>query len=433
MTLEQSPTGRQAPSVDSPLRRVARGLGRRLVTLGAVEPDGVDLSAVKSADVALYFADFPAKLYQLNQWLPVFEAEHTRPTIVVLRQVEAYNELKGRTSLPLVLVPRYEDLMALYDRAGFRAVVYVNNGWTNFQSLSFQQAVHIHVNHGESDKICMVSNQAKAYDRVFVAGEAAVRRHEAALAWFDTSRLVRVGRPQLDLDVPSPLSTHPGPTITYAPTWEGEDEANNYTSVDVFGPQIIEAALAQPGARVIYKPHPRVGSSAVAAVRSAHDRIVGLIRHAAQSDPATGHEVLVSGDILGVIRGTDMMISDVSSVTLDHLYLSPDAPLLLTDRRSNREQLRHDAPVSSAVHVIDAASLDSLTQDITRALEDDPLRAARLEMREFYFDGIAAGESTTRFWSAVDSAIQEHDEALQDLRRVRTTTDSSSVEAREGS
>ena len=125
--------------------------------------------------------------------------------------------------------------MALYDRADFHAVVYVNNGWTNFQSLSFQQAVHIHVNHGESDKICMVSNQAKAYDKVFVAGEAAVRRHAAALAWFDPAHLVRVGRPQLDLPVAPAVPPFGGPTITYAPTWEGEDDANNYTSVDRFG------------------------------------------------------------------------------------------------------------------------------------------------------------------------------------------------------
>ncbi len=102
---------------------------------------------------------------------------------------------KGRTSLRVVLVPRYENLMALLDRADFRAVVYVNNGWTNFQALSFQRAVHVHVNHGESDKICMVSNQAKAYDKVFVAGQAAVDRHRAAIAWFDSSHLVRVGRP----------------------------------------------------------------------------------------------------------------------------------------------------------------------------------------------------------------------------------------------
>ena len=168
--------------------------------------------------------------------------------------------------------------MALYDRAGFHAVVYVNNGWTNFQSLAFQQAVHIHVNHGESDKICMVSNQAKAYDKVFVAGEAAVRRHAAALAWFDPTHLIRVGRPQLDLPVAAALPVHDGPTITYAPTWEGEDDANNYTSVDRYGPRIVAAALAQPGSRVVYKPHPRVPESDDPAVAAGHAAILKLMQ-----------------------------------------------------------------------------------------------------------------------------------------------------------
>ena len=172
-------------------KRAARGLARRMREFGQVEPDGFDLGDVPSADVALYFADGPTKLYQLTQWLPVFESADDVRTIVVVRHIETYKELLGMTSLRVLLVPRYEILMALYDRADFHAVVYVNNGWTNFQSLSFQQAVHLHVNHGESDKICMVSNQAKAYDKVFVAGEAAVRRHEAALAWFEATPAVR--------------------------------------------------------------------------------------------------------------------------------------------------------------------------------------------------------------------------------------------------
>ena len=131
---------------------------------GRVEPEGFELENVPSADVALYFPDAPPKLYQLIQWLPIFEANTDVRTIVVMRNFESYNIVKDLTSLRTILVPRYEDMMAMYDRADFKAVVYVNNGWTNFQSLAFQQAVHIHVNHGESDKICMVSNQAKAYD-----------------------------------------------------------------------------------------------------------------------------------------------------------------------------------------------------------------------------------------------------------------------------
>ncbi len=408
-----------ASSLSLQAKRIARGLSRRLRDFGEVDPEGFDLDAVPSAEIALYFADGLPKLYQLTQWLPVLEASTEFTTIVVVRQVEVYQALQNITSLKVLLVPTYEHLMAMYDRANFRAVVYVNNGWTNFQSLAYQQAVHVHVNHGESDKICMVSNQAKAYDRVFVAGEAAVRRHRAALAWFDLQRLARVGRPQLDLAVPSPLAPRSGPTITYAPTWEGEDEANNYSSLDLYGTRIVEAALAQPDARVIYKPHPRIPQSESPEIRRVHRRIVGLIEQAAQRDPARGHRALIDGDVLGVIRGTDLMIADVSSVTLDHLYLRPDAPIILCDRRANRAQLVLDAPLAQAVHVLDADSIDTLAEDIRALLAADTQREARDAMRDLYFDGLAPGESTTRFWDAVRASIEQHDAAVGDLSRVR--------------
>lgn len=410
-------------SLSSKAKWAARGLANRLRTFAEVQPEGFSLDNVPRADVALYFADMPSKLYQLAQWLPVFEQHDDVTTIVVLRNVETYNALRGRTSLRTLLVPRYEDLMALYDRADFHAVVYVNNGWTNFQSLSFQQAVHVHVNHGESDKICMVSNQAKAYDKVFVAGEAAVQRHAAALAWFDPSHLVRVGRPQLDLDVRSPLPASDGPTITYAPTWEGEDDANNYTSVDVYGVAIVEAALAQPGARVVYKPHPRVASSSDPGMRTAHEAIVQRLERAQRETPQRGHAVLMSADVLGVIRSTDLLIADVSSVTLDHLYLRPQAPIVLCDRRSHRAQLLTDAPLASAVHVLDRTSLSTLGDDLRSLLADDPQREQREQMRDFYFDRLAPGESTTRFWTELTRAMAEHDAALGNLSRVRTITE----------
>jgi len=337
----------------------------------------------------------------------------------VVRHIETYRALLGITSLRVLLVPRYEILMALYDRADFHAVIYVNNGWTNFQSLSFQQAVHIHVNHGESDKICMVSNQAKAYDKVFVAGEAAVRRHAAALAWFDPTHLVRVGRPQLDLPVPSAVSAFDGSTITYAPTWEGEDDANNYTSVDRYGARIIAAALAQPGARVLYKPHPRVAISDDAGVSKGHQQILRLMDQAIASDPARGHAVLMTADVLGVIRDTDVMIADVSSVSLDHLYLRPDSPLALTDRRTDRARLLEDAPVASGAYIVDESTIGTLGPDLASILADDHLHAKRYELRDFYFGGLAAGQSTEHFWAELKDAIRHHDAALRELSRVR--------------
>lgn len=388
--------------------------------LGQVEPEGFDLNDIPRADVALYFPDGPPKLYQLTQWLPVFEANKAITTLVIVRQVEAYDALTGRTSLRVILVPRYENLMALLDRADFHAVVYVNNGWTNFQALSFQRAVHIHVNHGESDKICMVSNQAKAYDKVFVAGEAAVRRHRAALAWFDESHLVRVGRPQLDLDIPAALSPSERTTITYAPTWEGEDEANNYSSVDCYGVRIIESALAQTNVRVVYKPHPRVVDAVDNGIRRGHQAIVAAINAATAADPTAGHEVLLDANMLGVIRSTDLLIADVSSVTLDHLYLRPHAPIVLTDRRNDREALIAESPIASASHIVDESTIDSLTSDLALIISTDDQAEARTHVRNLYFDNLEPGESTERFWQELQRAIHEHDQALGSLSRVRT-------------
>ena len=401
-------------------KRAARSLSRRMREFGQVQPEGFDLSNVPSADVALYFPDAPPKLYQLIQWLPIFEANKDVRTIVVMRNFDSYNIVKDLTPLKTILVPRYEDMMAMYDRADFKAVVYVNNGWTNFQSLSFQQAVHVHVNHGESDKICMVSNQAKAYDRVFVAGTAAVKRHEAAIAWFDLSHLVRVGRPQLDLGGKPLLAPSSRVTITYAPTWEGEDAANNYTSVDLYGEAIIAAALAQPNARVIYKPHPRVSISEDEVVLRKHEAIVAAMKAAQSADPSAGHQVLETGDMLDVIRDTDVMIADVSSVSLDHLYLRPQAPLFITDRRNDRDLLAADAPVSTASYVVDASSIAQLQATLAEVIASDSKREERLSMRDYYFDGLGPGESTARFWTELNNAIESHHEAMSQLSRVRT-------------
>jgi hypothetical protein len=399
-------------------KRIARGLARRMREYGAAEPDGFDLDNIPDADVALYFADQPAKLYQLTQWLPIFEQRGDLTTIVVVRNVESYQELINITNLQVLLVPRYENLMALYDRASFHAVIYVNNGWTNFQSLSFQQAVHIHVNHGESDKICMVSNQAKAYDKVFVAGQAAIDRHNAAIAWFDHSHLVPVGRPQLDLVVQNPLPATALKTITYAPTWEGEDEANNYTSVDLYGVAIAQAAINTLGARFIYKPHPRVANSDDPVVKAQHKEIVQLIKSAGSE-----HLYVAKGDILGILPETDLLIADVSSVTLDSLYLSPSAPILLTDRRSDPQQLLLDSPVASACTIIDESTKEEISEAIENCLSEDTLSEKRVAMRTYYFGDLDKGASTEKFWQELSTAIREHDIALQGLHRLRSVNE----------
>jgi hypothetical protein len=388
-------------------RKKADETHRLLDTPRGPRPAGYPPGRPVAGEIAVYFADDPRKLYQLRQWLPVFELldEH-HPVTIITRHEATYREL-ATTRLSLVLAPAFPDLVDLYEKSDFKVAVYVNNSVHNFHSLTQRRMLHIHVNHGESDKVCMVSNQVKAYDRVFVAGDNAIRRHRAALISFDESKLITVGRPQLDLR-PYPLLEPTGqPTILYAPTWEGENQSNNYTSVDVFGRAIVDAALDVPDARLVYKPHPRVAMSPLPKVAAAHQEIVRTIEARKE-----GHRVLTTGDILAVFPGCDLMITDVSSVGLDFLYLRADKPLFIADRYTDRDRLHDAAPISRCADVIDETTIATLTETLGQRLEHDRYRAERHHTRVGYFGDLEPGESTTRFLAAIDDAIATRDRQL---------------------
>lgn len=365
--------------------------------------------------VIAYFADDVTRTYQLVQWLPVLElldAQH--PVGIVVRDPDSAILLRRRTTLPVFLAPSFPELTELYAALDARVVLYCNNSMLNFQSLLDGRKLHVHVNHGESDKQSMASNNAKAYDRVFVAGEAAVQRHAAGLLLFDTGRLVRTGRPQLDLRPEPLLAPSPRRTVLYAPTWEGDAEYNDYTSVDVFGVAIARAVLAVPDARLVYKPHPKVTTSRTPAVRDAHRAILALVADADRRDPEARHEAVTTGDILAVIPDCDAMVTDVSSVGLDWLYLRTERPIFLTDRHHDAERLRQEVPVSRCADVVDGTVLPDLTALLTARLEHDEHHLARVAMRHHYFDDLQVGDSTVRFLDAVGELVELRDALLGD-------------------
>lgn len=401
----------------NPVTRLFRVLRRKVRTLWRLvfPPELVPFTtqSAQGHSVAAFFADPPSKIYQIAQWLPVFEKApaHLRP-LIVTRHAATTEELQKITSLTVIHARTYDLLMQLLELSHFKALIYVNNSYQNFQTLAYQRAVHIHVNHGESDKISMVSNQSKAYDKVFVAGAAAKDRYLSAVAWVDEEKLIPVGRPQLDLETTPILEKSSLKTITYAPTWEGEDEANNYTSMDCYGTAIIDAALQQKNCRVIYKPHPRILDSKDPLINSAHKYIVQKLSRGE-------HEVHLTGDVLSVLKDTDLLISDISSVTLDYLYLRPSGAIFLTDRRSNRELLIADSPVAKAAYIIESSTVAVLAQSIEKVLDRDELFENRQEVCRYYFGGIAAGESTAAFYRELERSIAEHDLAVAQLSRSR--------------
>jgi hypothetical protein len=363
-------------------------------------------------EVVAHFPDDPTRAYQLLQWLPVLELLEHR-TCVVTRQEDSAALLRELTSLPVLLAPSFSELTALYDALAAKVVLYCNNSPLNFQSLLDARMLHVHIGHGESDKQSMASNNAKAYDRVFVAGEAAVQRHVTGLLDYDDSRLVRIGRPQLDLSRAPLLEPSPRRTVLYAPTWEGDAAYNDYTSIVRYGVPIVRAALAVPDVRVAYKPHPKVVTSTRPAVREANEAVLAELTAGTERTPDAGHRAVLEGDILALMGQCDLMVTDVSSVGLDWLYLRTDKPLLVADPHQDAERLRRDAAVSRCADVVDDTTLASLTSLIAARLDHDTHHLARVAMRRHYFDDTAYGESTARFRDEVAAVVDLRDRLVE--------------------
>lgn len=375
---------------------------------GAVEFSNVQIAG----EIVVYFADDVSRLYQMEQWLPIFETLNERHKILIICRVEpAFHALRRMTSMSMLYLRQLRDLNTVLQGNDFKLALYVNNGSLNFHPLMFSTLLHVHLNHGESDKISMASNQAKAYDQVFVAGQAAVDRYLRNLINFDGGNLVEVGRPQLDVDYPRVLKPSPRPTVLYAPTWEGDRDEMNYTSLDRYGVQIVRQLLAAEAYRVVYKPHPRVADLG-ASTEEAHNAIVAAIRTSKKSEPDVRHTVEMNASILSVIQDCDAMVSDVSSVALDFLYQATDKPLFLTDRHDNRPALLNSSPLAAGAYVIDSETLPKFSTMLADALAVDPQRDERYRMRGYYFGDLEPGQSTQRFLEAIEDAIALRDKAM---------------------
>ncbi|MFK0118394.1 hypothetical protein [Streptomyces sp. NPDC090994] len=243
--------------------------------------------------VGLYFSGGASSAYQANMWLEPLARLGERP-VVVLRERFMVQKLAA-TDLPVVCLPKVSTLMRL-EHSTLQVLIHPSNSGKTSQVLRIPTIKHAFVNHGESDKLSSCNPYAKAYDEVWVAGPAARERYALAEVGVEDKDVVEIGRPQLDAVRPyAGPPAGPYTTVLYAPTWEGWDGNPGNTSVIAAGENLVRALLADPGVRLLYKPHPLTGTVDPRA-RAADLRIRELIRAANQERPAqrpTGGNELV--------------------------------------------------------------------------------------------------------------------------------------------
>ncbi|WP_425552438.1 hypothetical protein [Glutamicibacter nicotianae] len=166
--------------------------------------------------VALHFPDEMVNAYQLRQWYePLVALAEFVPVVILVRSPETALSLREECPLPIHYAPAVDDMERLMHSQDLRVVFYVNQNIRNFQALRFNGPNHVFICHGESEKAYMWSNQLKAYDYVFSAGEAAKDRLAKHLRNFDPSERCRlIGRPQIDVNYTPPVTVNsPSPDV----------------------------------------------------------------------------------------------------------------------------------------------------------------------------------------------------------------------------
>jgi hypothetical protein len=398
-------------------RRARAQLARRLPSIDKPVPGSVQ--------VAVYFADTRVNLYQIRQWYaPLAELAKTRSVAIIARSPGTMLTLLDESPVPVVYLRKVVELEDFVESQNIKIVFYVNQNTKNFQMFRYGRMWHVFINHGESDKMYMTTNQFKAYDYSFIAGEAARERLARKLWDFDLDRrAIQIGRPQADhfagvLPYPDDDRT----VVLYAPTWEGDRESAAYGSIATHGVPLVEALLATGAHRVVYRPHPRSGVLDPA-YRAANESIIAAIAAANASDPAA-HHIFDDGPQLDwQLAGADVAITDVSAMVYDRL--ATGKPLIVARPASPRADVDETGYLGDCEWLTEQNAGD-IVDIVDRVQHSEEARTKLNFWVERHFGDTTPGAATARFHGAVERLVTEweHHAALHAADVSRRETDS---------
>ncbi len=358
---------------------------------------------------ALPYAGRSGGPWQLRMWEPYLLRSGERNVIVNLHEkyverilTEGEAPLRspllqlgsgGTADLGDVMVP------------SLKAFFYVQNAQTNSRFMARREVTHVWLNHGDSDKPANYNPRHADYDVLVVCGQAGIDRYANHGIHVDPDKFEVLGRPQAWQveSVRSPIETLEQPTVLYAPTWHGLEEAVNFSSLER-GPEIV-AALLERGARVVFRPHPlsyrwRRRRAVAMQIR----RTLKAHRDAGGPGHVFGNRADVQWSVADCVNASDALISDVSSVVSD--WLQSEKPYCMTAMRSGVEEFRAEYPIAQTAYVLrgDLENLDEVLDDL---LLKDPLREARVARKRYVLGDFEGEQSAAAFAAFVRRVVRE--------------------------
>jgi hypothetical protein len=359
--------------------------------------------------IAVYFADGAVNMYQMRQWYrPLAELAKRWPVVVLARSATGAERLLEEDAPPVAFVPTVRDLERFIATQDIRIVLYVNQNTRNFQMFRYGRRWHVFINHGESDKMYMTTNQYKAYDFALIAGQAARDRLSRTLWDYDLdARTIEIGRPQADhYSGTLPYTPDERRVVLYAPTWEGDRPSAHYGSIASHGETLVARLLATGQHRLIYRPHPRSGV-VDDEYGAAHRRILAAIAQANASDPGAQH-VYDDGPELGwQLAAADVAVVDISAMVYDRL--AAGKPLLITRPADERASIDTTGYLS-ACEWLTADGAADIVQEVERVAADEEAVARLRTWVQRYFGDTSPGVATAKFHGAIEQLMQRWDE-----------------------
>lgn len=352
-------------------------------------------------EVVLHLSGPLGSAYQVNTWLESLEALDRR-VLVVLRDAALFDTI-GETRLPVLQLGNAGELLML-DFRSVKVALYPSNTGNNIHLLRLPHVMSAFIGHGDSDKSASANPFSRVYDELWVAGEAGADRYRKSGLGIHESQYRYVGRPQVHSIARTPrVGEEPVPTILYAPTWEGVNTLQEYSSVSAVGMRIVEAVLDSPApVRLVYKPHPFTGNRD-AKYRAVDAAIAARIQEAALTS-GLDHKVIRSGPIEPWFNRATAMFTDVSSVVSD--FLASEKPIAVFNHTElDDATFQQEFPSTSAAIIVDRDGVGAQELvDVVVGAAPDQREAARAELAT-YLLGAPGKRTLESFAASVEAFI----------------------------
>jgi hypothetical protein len=356
-------------------------------------------------EIVVHFNARAASAYAINAWMTVLtRLDETHRVVILTVDREPWHfETIASSEIPIVHLSGAEAIEHFVERVpSLVLALYPRNTSPNKNLLRVPGLYDVYINHGESDKPEAANPATRAFDELWIAGEAARARYLDANIGVRDEQLRITGRPQLsellELAAVTPRA-NPVRSVVYAPTWEGYYAEDGYGSVVTMGEQVLTALLDRDDVSVTYVPHPALGSLN-RQVAEASDHVVSRVKRAG------GHSVVEGSarERYAALAAADVLIADIGSDLVDYLALGRPYVALNPNESESAEQFVTENPSASAGVVVSVTSIDTLGDAVARALGPDDLAVARAALAKRYL-GDLASPPIDRFLAEVDACL----------------------------